>query len=448
VTKARLEGGLLLLLWAISILFLVHVPEQDQFALILGPWILASAAYLTISIRRIQIPFGMIIVAAVAVRLLTIPGIPHLSDDIYRFIWDGRLWHMGIHPYLHLPTELVGQGSLSQGLYDQLNSQSYYSIYPPIPQAIFYVATLIDHPTYLYESVVMRAIHVAFDLGTMYLLYLWLKQRKSSPNHLALYALNPLIIIELLANLHHEVIVIFFLILTFISINRERIIIAGLAMSGAVAAKILPLLLCPAIFAYLKGRKRWLFAGGALLGCTILFLPLISSIEIFQHLMSSADLYVRKFEFNGSLYYLLRSWGYVVYGFNMIHVVGPGLLVIAIFLILYISYQLFKMSAPSFDLLIYSSLATYVLYLIASATVHPWYITWLIPFCVILPLRAPLIWSMLIMLTYVNYTSEIYQENLWIVFFEYLVVFIFAWVEISAVKSQLRHKVIRPASAT
>ena len=70
------------------------------------------------------------------VRVCLIFCFPNLSDDIYRFYWDGKLILAGYNPYGILPTEALNYniGGLSKDIFDQLNSPNYYTIYPPINQ--------------------------------------------------------------------------------------------------------------------------------------------------------------------------------------------------------------------------------------------------------------------------------------------------------------------------
>ncbi len=81
---------------------------------------------------------------AFAFRLIFIFSVPALSDDFYRFIWDGRLIESGVNPFSHLPDHIIQDqllsGSANIELFQKMNSPHYYSIYPPILQFIFYLA--------------------------------------------------------------------------------------------------------------------------------------------------------------------------------------------------------------------------------------------------------------------------------------------------------------------
>jgi hypothetical protein len=64
-------------------------------------------------------------------------------------------------------------------------------------------------------------------------------------------------------------------------------------------------------------------------------------------------------------------------------------------------------------------------YLFFTTTVHPWYLTLPLVLCVFGRFRYPVLWSGLVMLTYVNYGFGAYREVLWVVGLEYALVFAF-----------------------
>ena len=106
-------------------------------------------------------------------RLILVFVMPNLSDDIYRFIWDGRLITNGISPFAELPKHYIESNlqftGIDQSLYDQLNSPGYFTVYPPVPQAVFAWACFI-FPKSIYGSmVVMKFVLLLFEAGSFFL---------------------------------------------------------------------------------------------------------------------------------------------------------------------------------------------------------------------------------------------------------------------------------------
>ncbi len=428
----RLQWLLPVFIWFVGTITLCYLPRQNEFNQIALWGLVSFAGYFYLIGKNTGIPIKTILLLALVVRLMIIADFPHLSDDIYRFIWDGRLLHLGLNPYRYIPADIVGNHALlGQSLYESLNSPHYYSIYPPIAQVIFWVSTLIHSPQFLYEAMVMRAIHFAFELGTLRYLWMLLKAYDVPQSRIAIYALNPLVILEVSANLHHEGIVLFFLLATLYHLKQGRVFRSGVFMALSIATKILPILFVPVIFFRLQGKQRWTFVLSTTTVAGLLFLPVFSSVEILQHIGSSAQLYVSSFEFNASIYYLFRGLGQAIYGYNIIGVLGPILKIITVLSILFIAVKYGRRSAYSLPLLI---LVSYSIFLFLSSTVHPWYIILLIGMAPLTQLRFPIVWSALILATYINYSFQPYHESLWVVGIEYLLIGVFIIFEINQSK--------------
>ena len=62
-------------------------------------------------------------------------------------------------------------------------------------------------------------------------------------------------------------------------------------------------------------------------------------------------------------------------------------------------------------------------YFFLSTTVHPWYLATPLLLCIFTRFRFPLVWSLVVVLSYTAYASPEFQENLWLVALEYLIVF-------------------------
>ncbi len=404
-----------LLIWLCAILFLQIFPGQDDFQLLAIGFPFAFITYLffvwsSVIGKKLQ----WLIVAGIVVRLGSIIFFPQLSDDIFRFIWDGRLSHNGLQPYAYLPVDIVNQlPALADGdILNKMNSPEYFTVYPPVSQFVFYLSSWIGLSIEL-SSVLMKSIFFMAELITLFFSLKILKLLKKSPSLILIYWLNPLIIIEGIGNLHFEIIMISFLAaaLYFWLSNKFYTAIVFLALS--VGSKLLSLLVLP----YLLWQIRWRFGFRVLavfVGVSlVIFSPLLIGLN-YSEFLSSIDLYFRKFEFNAGLYYVLRWLGFQVSGYNLIAYIGPLLGLLFIVITGWITIK-DKVKGPFQYLYVIM-----LIYLLLATTVHPWYLS--IPlFCsMFIRSRVAVVWSCLIWLTYINYSNPVYSENLYIVGLEYI----------------------------
>lgn len=422
-----------------SLIYLGFAPKQSDFTIIFSCFTLAFIAYALLVSKKMNCDFRLLLIASITIRIILIFPFPNLSDDIYRFIWDGRLQHIGINPYAAIPSELVGSNPiLPEELFNLLNSPDYYSIYPPINQVVNYLSTYFSTTDYLYESVIYKSLLFVFDMISMFAVFHVLKKLELSKFKMFLYFLNPLVIIEISGNGHFEGVMIAFLALSLFFIVQKKAASSAVAFSLSVGSKLLPIMFAPAIFMFLRNRSAWSYIFIAILATLLIFLPAGLGIHLeTMNLFDSIDLYVKKFEFNGSIYYLLRFIGYKIYGYNMIHILGPILTLATIVSILYISY---RQKQNDYNQLIVTLFFSFTIFLFLSRTVHPWYLCIPIFLCIFNHFRFPIIWSYLITLTYINYSYSVYKENYMIVIFEYTIVFCFAIWELSSYRKTLKIK--------
>ncbi|MEL6863322.1 MAG: hypothetical protein AAFP19_02835 [Bacteroidota bacterium] len=420
--KQPFRNYLIALVSILAISYLGFGVEQSDFWPMLFCYGLAFGSYAWVIYRvktHQQILFFLGL--ALVLRLILVGAFPFLSDDIYRFIWDGRLIVQGYNPFNQLPSFYLQEGQevegLNQVLFDQLNSPNYFTIYPPVCQAIFATACWLFPKSWIGAAVVMKLFMVLFEVGSMALIWKLLAYFQLPIRRILLYALNPLMIIEITGNLHFEGAMIFFLLLSLWFLVRSQWTWSALAMALSVAVKLLPLMFLPLLIQHLGWKRsfRYFLIGG--LALLVLFSPLLNEVFLF-HFGNSLDLYFRKFEFNASIYYLLRWLGFQLSGYNMIAIIGPGLGLLVLSSILYLSFR--KMEANVARLPLQMLLAVSI-YLACTTTVHPWYTALPLVCCIFTPLRYPVWWTGLIFLTYVNYSYDPYWENLYFVALEYLV---------------------------
>lgn len=375
------------------------------------------------------------ILAAVVFRVVLLMAVPNLSDDAYRFIWDGRLLASGYHPFAELPAYYLQPGITIPGidnvLFDKLNSPEYFTIYPPFAQFIFWLSVKLSPDSILGSIMVMRSLVIVAEVGSLVIIRSLLIKFKLPKKNVLIYALNPLVILELTGNLHAEAFVIFFLLLSILFIIDKKVIKAALSFSVAVCTKLLPLIFIPLLTLRFGWKKSFQFCAVMALSCVLLFLPFWDR-EIITGFSQSLGLYFKKFEFNASLYYLVREYGFWYKGYNIIQSTGWKLgLVAGIVIVLFAFASSMVERSRSIKSGIDSSMFTLPLalmwslciYFLFTTTLHPWYITTLLALSVFTQLRFPIAWTGLIFLTYVGYTQNGFSENLWITSAEYLLIF-------------------------
>lgn len=411
--------------------------------------------------------FRIIVIAAIAFRVLFLFAIPNLSQDFYRFIWDGQMILEGFNPYLYTPDSFILNGKFpfanAQELHQGMGTLSamHFTNYPPLNQLCFVLGNLFPGTSILSSVIGMRLIIIAADLGTLYFGKQLLERLKLPSNRIFWYILNPFIIIEFTGNLHFEGVMLFFLIWSLYLLHKGKWQWAAVVFAGSISVKLIPLMFLPLLFWWFNkpnagtiipsnqnpdnnlkiGLDRFRnkisdFAGMtklisfySIVGITtlLLFVPFFS-MQFINNYSQTVGLWFGNFEFNASIYYLARAIGYTITGYNEIAIITKILPVMALLIIL--RFSIFKQN-NTIPKLTTAIVISFGFYLFLSTTVHPWYISTLVLLCVFTNYRFPLVWSVVIILSYLSYlgigTSD-KSENLWIIAIEYLFVFAaFIW---------------------
>ena len=415
--------------------------QRHETVLLLPSYFSVFAIYLYITLKSPDENTKFWFYASILFRITLLFSVPALSDDFYRFIWDGRLLASGYHPFAEVPSYYIQKGADIPGinidLFQKLNSSYYFTIYPPVAQFIFWLGVKIS-PNSVYGSVlVMKSTVFLAEIGSLILIKKLLIRFKLPAKRILIYALNPLVILELTGNIHLEAIMIFFLLLCIFLLFQKYFLVSAMAFSGAVCVKLIPLIFLPALLPRLGWKKSFVFY--TIVGCTclVLFLPLFDR-EIISGFQNSIGYYFKKFEFNASLYYIVRAWGISYYGYNIIQTAGwilglvGGIFIVAISLFgttlkvkeswLHFKPSTINQQRPSSNDPPLILLWILLLYFLFTTTLHPWYITTLLMLSIFTSYRFVVLWTALIFLTYAGYTQTGFHENLWITLFEYLLV--------------------------
>jgi alpha-1,6-mannosyltransferase len=319
-----------LILFSCSLIYFycAYFINRSDFEVLVLCYFLLFSAYIYVSIKA-TFNYKEIIAFAVFFRLIFLFSIPPLSDDFYRFVWDGRMIFDGINPYLVLPSEFIQTTSSNDFhfLFENMNSQNYFTVYPPFNQLLFGLASLLGGGSIYFEIIILRSFIILAEIGTMLMLPKLLTKFNLNKNLSLFYILNPLIIIELTGNLHFEGVMIFFIIAAIYFLVKNQLLLSSLFWALAIGTKLIPLIFLPVLIKVVGVKKSLYHFIITAFGCILMFLPFLSN-ELISNFFSSLDLYFQSFEFNASIYFLVREVGYWIKGWNTIQFIGPAMAII------------------------------------------------------------------------------------------------------------------------
>ena len=395
----------------------------------------------------------VLLTIAILFRLVFIVALPNLSQDYFRFIWDGRLLLSGINPYLSTPNEWILAGKLPISNASELIlgmgelSASHFTNYPPVNQLLFALASLLSPNGIIGSVVVMRILIIAADLGTLFFGSKLLKSMNLPEHRIFLYVLNPFVIIEFTGNLHFEGVMLFFVIASIYLLSKRKWFWSAVLLGISVSVKLLPLLFLPLFWQILAPKKEINTRLGSLSRKAILFnfryyavvlatvalsfLPFLSE-EFFLNFGETMALWFAKFEFNASIFYVIRWVGFLTKGYD---VIGESAYILPFLVLFFLIFISFFRKIKSIEELFTAMLFGISFYFLLATTVHPWYIATPLLLSIFTKYRFPIVWSAVVFLSYSAYKQNVTEENLWLVALEYIVVISYALWELTKNKS-------------
>jgi alpha-1,6-mannosyltransferase len=339
---------------------------------------------------------------AILLRLAFLPLLPELTDDPFRYVWDGWLQLEGINPYRFVPSDPALERFQDAEMYEKLNSQEYYSIYPPLLQLFFCFGALFYDGGWILPYYVLKTAFVVVELVGVAIL-----ARLTSPRNLLLYAWNPLVLIETAGQGHTEALLVPLLFAALWAVRRQRGGLASVAIAGAGLVKLYPFALGPFLLRRFGWRAVW---PGALV-VVGLSIPYAAPYAI-PHIKESADLFAQLFEFNAGPYYALKHTLWKWTGADWSKTIGPWFR--RLFLVsLPVLYVLDAWRDWSFRRACLLLLGTF---LVLSTTVHPWYLLPVVGLGVMGP-RPSWHWMWLGLCsvgTYLFYVDGLYWTWIWL----------------------------------
>lgn len=261
-------GALLVLVTALGPVLHQSMGGMAHWAVIVAT--AAGAAWATFASERCDQRQALCIIAvvAVAMRALQLAIDPYLSDDIYRYVWDGRVQAAGINPYRHIPASPELAHLRDAAIYPHINRADYApTIYPPMAQVFYFVVTRFG------ESVALMKLALVACEGVAIAATLGLLARLSLPvTRIVAFAWHPLAVWEIAGSGHVDALMVAGVMTAMLLFALGRPRLAGVIATAAALVKPTALLVLPVLW------RPWSLVLPALVVATIgaFYLPYIS----------------------------------------------------------------------------------------------------------------------------------------------------------------------------
>ena len=365
-----------------------HVPETVTWL------VLASLFYLVSCYLAFQIRTGAgshsfslgIAVIGIIFRLTVWPLAPALSDDPYRYRWEGKLQAAGGNPYNYRPAD-PRLYDLRDSAFPLVVGKDFKAVYGPLIQQIelwtYRAVTFIEKDP-VRQVFWFKLPFALCDLGVIAALWLLLSAHGLPRERVLIYAWSPLAIVEFWATGHNDSVVVLLLALALLGAAKKRWTWAFTALSLAVAAKVWPILLFPIFIGWQRNRpQRWYQWWVALPILGLLAFPYWTNVT---ENMQFASGFVGGWRNNDSLF------GIILWLAKDIYRAKYATFAIVAVTVLILVFRQVTLERACF--------AAITVMLMVSANCHPWYLTWLLPLLALFSVPALLLWTALVPLAY------------------------------------------------
>jgi alpha-1,6-mannosyltransferase len=294
--------------------------------------------------------FGMLF------RLTLVPHPPVASDDIYRYLWDGRVAAHGINPYALPPQDPHLAALTTPDLPSRVNFPWLHSIYPPLAQVLFTVSAFLFGPS----ATGFKLLVTGLEAFTMLVLVRFITRFSLKPWLLLLYAWSPVPVMYYSLDGHIDALGIPFLMLFLYLVMTMRYAASGIVLGFSALAKFYPLFVVPFLIRVARrAHTAWL----PLIPLALLGIGYVAYYEPSGGLVNSLITFNAHWEFNAPVFSILLAF----FKDNGTAHLASGLLFLA-----WLTW-LFLADKPIGE----KVFLAFVGFIILGPLVHPWYLGWL-----------------------------------------------------------------------
>lgn len=366
-------GCLLLLLIRVAL----HLQHQNNLPWFVGTALAQGLVYLVgvrlvLTGRRVPGALLAVLLFGILLRISVLFAPPYLSDDIYRYVWDGRVQAAGINPYRFVPESPELEPLQDDLIFPQINRSDYApTIYPPVAQAIFLVATRVS------ESITwMKTVMIGFEALAVWMLIRLLVSLGLPPERVLIYAWNPLTVWEFAGSGHIDAAVIAFLAFALWTRRRNFQVLTGITLACATLIKFYPAAIFPALYR----RWDWKMPAGFVGTAMVAYLPYA---KVGWAVLGFLPGYIQEEGLkSGQRFYL---WTLLHKACPVFRYDGVWYLALLLILLLVVAWWLmFRKQDAEGDFLVRAAILASLCAVLFSPH-YPWYFAWVLPLLVFVP---------------------------------------------------------------
>ncbi len=393
-----------------------------RFDLALATHLVATAAYLWLAYRittgRERPGFAWALALVVLMQVVCLLHGPSLSDDIYRYLHEGRLVLAGVNPYTLAPEATAPE--LRGPYFDLINNADIPAAYPPACQyALAAGAALSDEP------LGMKLVFGACSVLVFVVLWRWLPLLGIAAPRALIWGACPLIAIEFAGQGHSDSLAVLFVVLALWLSSRARSVAASAALGVATAAKFMPAVLLPFVLRDARSRRRWLAATAFAIALIALYTPFLAApSEMFRGLTE----YAVRWRSNDSLFALMHyaTEAFIDLGWfadlDTKLLKEPQRLSKIPLAILFGAVMLWRWRRG--DSAHRAAFWLFATFIALAPTVHPWYVAFVVPFLCLYPSYGLMAFTGTVFMTYHVlprwHAEGVWEERAWVVVVEYV----------------------------
>ena len=401
-----------------------------------------------------------IIIFSLMFRLTLLPMTP--SDDIYRYLWEGKLQLNGISPYSY-PPESSSLEHLRDGFFSGINHKHLPTIYPPLTLMAFTIADYVSH-----TIISMKSVFLLFDVLSIFVLIRFLRVMGKDSHNVLTYAWSPLILISFAARGHCDSLQIFLVILALYLCVMRKNWRTVFSIGLAAMSKFIFIIIAP----FLIPGKKYKYVAVLFATIAVLYLPYMNA---GKGLFSTLFHFGTQYHFNDSAHFLIFC---LCIRSPLASKIVTALIFGLVLLFLYKKYSNIYITdnngkpvfLPSFiregekrgniemnNFVLNYAFVAIGAFLILAPTLHPWYLTWIVPFLCFNKNRAWLVLTGTVICYYfmnhelfsqmIWYNNEwVWKEVHWLKLPEYLPFYgllIYGWLRTGLATKAQRHEAVK-----